>query len=379
MEARPIRILLVEDNLGDARLLRELLKEEPSFEHRLTHVDRLESAREALGSEVADVILLDLSLPDAQGLDTVARMLETAPEAPIIVLTGLDDDTIAIAAVHAGAQDYLVKGRVDGSALVRSIRYARERKQLEMERAHLLQREQEARAAAEAAVRGRDEVLRIVSHDLGNSLSAVLLTTAVLLRTHATESPEKTHQRLENIRRLAEQMQRLRQDLLDVAMLEAGRLSMDRIPLEPAALVEQARERFSAAAAEKSVVLQCSTEGGACRVLADEARIFQVLANLLTNALKFTPAGGVITLGTEIVPEGVQFVVSDTGPGIPEEHLPKLFDRFWTTRAGNPHGAGLGLAIAKGIVEAHGGRIWAESRPESGATFFFILPLAEAN
>ena len=378
MEDQPTRILLVEDNTGDARLLQELLREEPRFRHQLTHVDRLESARESINRAGADVILLDLSLPDAQGLDTVGRMLETAPEAPIIVLTGLDDDTVAVAAVHAGAQDYLVKGRVDGATLVRSIRYARERKRLEIERSLLLQREQEARAAAEAAVRGRDEVLRIVSHDLGNSLSAVVLIATVLLRTHDKEPAGNTRRRIENIRVLAEQMQRLRQDLLDVAMLEAGRLSMDQVSVEPNALIEQARERFSAVAAEKSVTLVCRLAEEECRVWADEARIFQVLANLLTNALKFTPAGGEIALGTQVVPDGIQFVVADTGPGISEEHIAKLFDRFWTTRAGNPHGAGLGLAIAKGIVEAHGGRIWAEARRGSGATFYFTLPVAPA-
>lgn len=376
MDERPLRILLVEDSPGDARLLRELLREAGSLRFELAHVERLAEARAHMTEQGADVVLLDLSLPDAHGMETVTGMLEAAPEAPIVVLTGLDDETTAVRAVQAGAQDYLVKGQVEGGLLARSIRYARERKRLELERAQLLAREREARATAEAAVRGRDEVLRVVAHDLGNSLSAVLVTATVLLRTLPDDGPgEKTRRRVDNIRQLAEQMHRLRQDLLDVAMLDAGQLSLEWGPLGPATLVETLLERFGPLAAERSIELEARLANGLPRVRADESRLFQVMANLLGNAIKFTPPGGRVVLGAQRDEEEVRFSVADSGPGIPPENLPRLFDRFWTTRAGNPHGAGLGLAIARGIVEAHGGRIWAESRPGEGSTFSFTLPL----
>src|SRR5690606_11018781 len=214
MAHSPLRILLVEDNPGDARLLREHLREAGSLQFELTHVERLAEAREKVRTEKIDVVLLDLSLPDAHGLETVRSMLEAAPEAPIIVLTGLDDDATAVQAVQAGAQDFLVKGHVDGPLLARAVRYAMERKRLDQERALLLESEREARATAEAAVRGRDEVLRVVAHDLGNSLSAVLVTTTVLLRTlPEAEGGGGARKKVENIRALVQQMQRLRQDL----------------------------------------------------------------------------------------------------------------------------------------------------------------------
>jgi sigma-B regulation protein RsbU (phosphoserine phosphatase) len=375
MASAPIRILLVEDNPGDARLLREQLREASSLRFDLTHVDRLSEARERVAREGADIVLLDLSLPDAHGLETVRSMLEAAPELPIIVLTGLDDETTAVQAVQAGAQDFLVKGQVEGGGLARAIRYARERKWLDLERARLLASEREARATAEAAVRGRDEVLRVVAHDLGNSMSAVLVTSTLLLRTLPEgEDGEKARRRVENIRSLVEQMQRLRQDLLDVAMLEAGQMTLEKGPSGPGTLIEQSLERYAPVAEERSIELTSSVEPDLPRVMADEARLLQVVANLLTNALKFTPAGGKIVLGAEKDEGGVRFFVRDTGPGIPPENLSRLFDRFWTTKQGNPFGAGLGLAIAKGIVEAHGGRIWAESTPGEGSVFAFTIP-----
>ena len=374
-----VRILLVEDNPGDARMLRELLRDAGSFAFDLQHVDRLADAREWLRTQGADVVLLDLSLPDAHGLETVRLMLEAAPEVPIIVLTGLDDDATAVQAVKAGAQDFLVKGYVEGPLLARAVRYARERKRLELERTRLLASEREARATAEAAVRVRDEVLRVVAHDLGNSLSAVLVTTTVLRRIVPEEvAGGLALRKVENIRALVEQMQRLRQDLLDVALLEAGQLSIQPGPSGPGTLIEQSLERYAPLADERSIELSASLAADLPLVHADEARLVQVIANLLTNALKFTPAGGRVELGADEQDEGmVRFFVRDSGLGIAPENLPRLFERFWTTKHGNPTGAGLGLTIAKGIVEAHGGKIWAESTPGEGSEFSFTVPVEE--
>ena len=187
MENAVTRILLVEDNPGDARLIRETLREAGSLHFDLAHLARLATAREAVAAERLTVILLDLSLPDAHGLDTVRQMQELAPDVPIIVLTGHNDESLAVEAVKAGAQDYLVKGMVDSGVVVRSIRYAIERKRLERERSLLLEREREARATAEGAVQARDEVLRVVSHDIGNSLSAVRIHALLLQRLAASD------------------------------------------------------------------------------------------------------------------------------------------------------------------------------------------------
>jgi signal transduction histidine kinase len=372
---RHVRILLVEDNPGDARLLRFTLEEAESLRFGLVHAARLSEALNHVRDEGADVVLLDLSLPDAHGMETVTRMLAAAPDVPLIVLTGLTDERMAMAAVQAGAQDYLVKGTVDGGTLARAIRYAMERKRMEMERATLLRNEQDARAAAEAAVNARDEVLRVVAHDIGNSLSAVKIHAMVLERTLPAGDVE-ARKHTEAIRDLTQQMDRLRQDLLDVAAIEAGRLSFEPHETALAEVVDDVLGTMAGMAAEKALQIESCVPAGLPAVWADRERLHQVLSNLLGNAVKFTPVEGHIRVSAVLDGEEVRVAVEDTGPGIPAEHLENVFDRFWQARSTRRAGAGLGLAIARGVVEAHGGRISARSEVGRGTTFEFTLPVA---
>jgi phosphoserine phosphatase RsbU/P len=374
----PVRILLVEDNPGDARLIREQLREAESFAIEIVPCQRLADARAHLAAGGIDLILLDLSLPDAQGIDTVLQTLQTAPEIPLVVMTGLDDERVAMQAVQAGAQDYLVKGRTESGLLVRAVRYALERKRVDRERLALLRREQEARATAEAAVRARDEVLRVVSHDLGNSLSAVAIHARLLQRRQQQENPdEEVLKRADAIRQLVQQMQRLRQDLLDAVSIEAGRLSMHLEPQPVPEILAQAIEAVYELCQEKRLSLTAEAHDDLPWVRADRHRLLQALSNLLGNAVKFTAPGGAVTLRSERDEHAVRFEGQDTGPGIAPEKLPHVFDRFWRGGGEESGGAGLGLAISKGIVEAHGGEIGVESRLGEGSTFYFTIPAAD--
>ena len=370
---KSICILLVEDNPGDVRLLRETLRDAGTLRYELEHAWRLSEALERLSAGGVDVLLLDLSLPDAQGMQTVARALEAAPDVPIIVLTGLEDDLLAVQAVQAGAQDYLPKGRLDPTLLARSIRYAMERKRLEHERAELLRSEKAARERAEAAVRARDDVLHVVSHDLGNSLSAIVVNTSVLIRT-IPEGEQEVREKIRAIRNLAKEMQRLREDLLDVASIEAGRLSLEQGDVEADELLSALYERFEPLAAEKHVSLRLVDEAGGATLHGDRERLLQALGNLVGNAVKFTPPDGTVTVRVERSGAAFRLRVIDTGLGIAADALPRIFDRFFTERGGNPRGTGLGLAIARGIAQAHGGAIEAESMPGKGSTFTITVP-----
>jgi PAS domain S-box-containing protein len=231
-------------------------------------------------------------------------------------------------------------------------------------------------AEARAATRAREEVLAVVSHDLRNPLNAILLASIVLDEYgDPGRWTERERQQIRAIRNSADQMTALIHDLVEVVALESGTRVMHLDRVEPAKAMRAAAEMYHGLAAEKGIALAVDVAADVPDVRADRARVLQVLSNLVGNALKFTPRDGQVTLGAHRAGDGsVGFYVADTGPGIPAEHVPRLFDRFWQAQRGDRKGLGLGLAIAKGIVEAHGGRIWAETAPGRGSTFFFTLP-----
>jgi signal transduction histidine kinase len=227
---------------------------------------------------------------------------------------------------------------------------------------------------SQQAVRAREEVLAIVSHDLRNPLSAVILGSSMLQMS--TTLAEEDREQLETIEASAKRMNRLIADLLDVTRLEGGK----RLPIEPssvpiAELLREADELFRAQAAVAQVTLEHQAEDNLPPVYADHHRVMQVLSNLIGNSLKFTPPGGRITVSAHRHDGMVRFRIADTGPGIPHEHLSDIFSPYWQAKRTERLGAGLGLPIAKGIVEAHGGRIWAESEQGAGTQFYFTLPV----
>jgi signal transduction histidine kinase len=227
-------------------------------------------------------------------------------------------------------------------------------------------------AALRDAVQARDQVLGIVAHDLRNPLNRIMMQSQLMRRS----APEPQNQRAaELISRAAARMNRLIQDLLDVSRLEAGRMSFERRPLSPGALAAEAVDMQVALAASSNIDLRLALAKDIPDLWGDRDRLLQVFENLIGNAMKFTKSGGRITVGAEARDNEVLFWVKDTGAGISREDLPHVFDRFWQAAAGAGHlGAGLGLPITKGIVEAHGGRIWVESTAGQGASFYFSIP-----
>ncbi len=244
-------------------------------------------------------------------------------------------------------------------------------------RQRLYARSEEARSRAgqlERALNDRQEILAIVSHDLRNSLNVVVAALGLVRETDLPEDV-KTKQ-LRVAYRTSTGMSRLISDLLDVSTLESGELRVDRRACDPARILADALEAWGPEAATRGVSLEGRSEEPLADIHADAERILQVLGNLVANAIKFTPEGGAVSVAVSPVDGGVRFQVEDTGPGIPAEHLPRIFDRFYQVRSSGRAGAGLGLAIARGIVKAHDSTLEVETWPGSGTRFWFDLPAA---
>ena len=375
-----MRLLLLEDNPADALLVEVALEEMPGPSPELVHVETLAQAAHVLENERFDVALVDLNVPDGQGLGNFERVQTLAPHMPVIVLTGTSDEEAAIEAISRGAADYLLKGATNAYVLERSIRYAIERKRnesarLELERAHI------KRAEAEAANLAKDEFLATLSHELRTPLNAIM-GWASLLRTGQLDE-ETGQQGLLVIERNAKMQAQLIEDLLDVSRIVAGNFRLETIKLDLSSVVRSATETVAPSATTKNITFNCDLSS-ASPVCGDPMRLQQVTWNLISNAIKFSPDGSTVHVRTHTHKtdgEGWAVLeVSDQGAGIAPEFLPHVFDRFrqadgsTTRRYG---GLGLGLAIVRNVVELHGGRASVHSDGlGQGTTFRVELPLS---
>ena len=368
--------------------------------------DVLGRVREALAVDAANVLLLDserkelrlrasVGLPDRRwdlpvpvgrgmagravlGTEAVAAEdLSTVD----IVRTGLRDHLASLAEAPLVLPDRAIGVLEVGSFRRRAftlddlslLEELAARLALAIERHRLWEGERAARAAAQAAVLQRDEVLAIVAHDLRNPLGRILIGVTLLRAMMPAGSDLRP---LDVVQRAIQSMDGLIRDLLDVSRLEAGGLPLDRSAVAVEALLADLFEQFGELARSKEVRLEWSAEKDLPSVLADRARLAQAISNLLDNAIRLTPAGGAVTLRASSARDLVEFAVADTGPGIAAEQLPHLFDRFWQGTRERRGSAGLGLTIVKGVVEAHGGRLFVESKPGEGTTFRFWIPVA---
>jgi two-component system, sensor histidine kinase and response regulator len=429
------RILVVDDSPTQVEAARALL-ELSGFEVHIARNGEaaLELARrERFSLVLSDVVMPGIS--GYELCAAIKREVDDPP--PVVLLTSLNDPRDIVRGVECGADNYITKPyeptqladrvrhvidnhrlrQTSGSGdavqvsflgetysissepgqilslllssfeeLIRTNAALQESKR-ELADAHAreLRREQQARAQAEAdmrrmealkqkaeaATRARDDVLATVSHDLKNPLGTIYTSAALLLDMEM--SPDAQKRQLGIIRRTAQRMDRLIQDLLDVSRMEAGQFSVEPMPESAHSIVLEAKELLGSIAAAKGIELVTALPSGDIPVHADRHRVLQVFSNLIGNAVKFTPGGGTITISVEEQAEFVSFAVADTGSGIGEADLPRIFDRFWHGSEGG--GSGLGLAIVRGVIEAHGGQVSATSG-DTGTTFQFTLPAA---
>ncbi|WP_242210126.1 MULTISPECIES: ATP-binding protein [unclassified Pseudomonas] len=243
------------------------------------------------------------------------------------------------------------------------------RSALENDLARQVRREQEA-------VRARDELVAVVSHDLRNPMTVISMLCGMMQKAFSSDGPHTSRRistAIDTMQQAAGRMNTLLEDLLDTSKIDAGRYSITPQKLDVGQMFEEAQALLAPLALDKDISISFDADPD-LRIHADPERLFQVLSNLVGNAIKFTPRLGRVGVLATSVGDDIVFTVRDSGEGIPKEHLPHVFDRYWTVKEGNPTGTGLGLYITQGIVEAHGGRIFAESEPGQGSEFRFTVP-----
>ena len=363
-------VLLIEDNPGDADLVRlRLVESNPAVD--VACVNRLADGLESLKRESPSLVLLDLNLPDSQGAETFRKVLEKAPEVPVVILSGQDDQGLAIKALHQGVQDYLVKGGFTSSDLDRAMRYAIERqalrRSLEMSRKQQLE--------------FKNQFLSHVSHELRTPLTCIHQYVTILLDGLAGEISAEQGDHLKIILKSVNQLGAMVRDLLQAARAESGKITLNLHCVSIEDVMRLAVGMVQGTAAQKGVGIEVAVEGSIPFVNADPDRILEILINLIDNAVKFTPADGSVTLQASRMTSDPDFIcvsVADTGCGIKPEARALIFERLYqdpNAVDNNRKGLGLGLFIAKELVNLHGGRIWVASDGASGSTFSFTLPL----
>jgi len=338
---------------------------------QLTHLLRMSDAEAELAKGGVDIVLLDMGLPDAHGIETVRRACTVAPGVPMIVLTGLEDEALAAEAMKEGAQDYLIKGQIENRALPRALRHAIER--------HRMQAETDLVRTLQLQL--RDQFLSHVSHELRSPLTSIYSFSSIIADGIAGETSPQQDEYLQIVLKNVEQLQAMVEDLLMVTQSQTGQLSVDLLQTSVADAVVYAIDTLRSGAAAKKITLTFDPVPDQQEGYADPTRLRQTLTILLDNAIKFTPMGGAVRIRVELSEEDPAFLqveVSDSGCGISPQAAERIFERLY--QASGPgeagrNGLGLGLYIARELVTKHGGKIWVSSEPQHGSCFFFTVPV----
>ncbi len=376
MKHQAFNLLVVEDDAGDAEYLEDILSDVETMSFSFVNVEQLATALSVLDvGDQFDVILLDLSLPDSQGLDTFTQVHAAATHIPIIVLTGLDDENVAFQAVQAGAQDFLNKTGLDGISLARSIRYSIERSALLREVAELRDND----------LQRKNSFLSHVSHELRSPLAVIHQFVSLMLDGIGGDLTTEQQEYLGITMRNTEQLRAMINDLLEVTRADTAKLTVVPKRIASTSLISEQVETSRLNAMLRGITLRAELPDCLPAIYADPVRMQQILTNLIENAIKFTPSTGTITVAAQVYAKDSKFLqitVNDTGSGIAADDKKQIFDRLYqidqTIDTGRK-GLGLGLHICKELVELQGGRIWVESIVGEGSAFSFTLPVFSMN
>jgi signal transduction histidine kinase len=363
-------ILIVDDTIANLQLLSAIL-EEAGYEVRPAQSGKM--ALQAAKLNPPDLVLLDINMPEVNGYE-VCLAFKADPDLesiPIIFISAMNEVNDKVMAFRVGGVDYISKPFHAQEVLARVSTHLELRwKQWELQRLHEWEHDY-----WQQANQLKDDILRMVSHDLKNPLTNIL-GSAYILSQQVADQPDLIHL-TDLIERNAERMQNLVTRVLDLTHLEGSPdLTLETVALNP--FLQAVLDDFLFAAKEKPIALAFNPSPDAITLRAAPDRLSQVFHNLLSNAIKYTPAGGTVTMSSQMKAGQAWVKIEDTGLGIPAEALPRIFDRFYRVQTPEhlkESGTGLGMAIVKVIVEQHQGKIWVESELGKGTCFRVSLPL----
>ena len=370
-----LHVLLVEDSPTDAQLFQHIFSRAASGDWQLVQVERLSEAIAACQTQQFDLALLDLRLPDSEGLDTVSAFHAAAPDIPVIILTMFDDEDLALQAMAHGAQDYLVKDQVTTQLLRRSIRYSIERSQI------LMQLKNSERATLEALDKERElnqlksYFVSMVSHEFRNPLSALRVMSDILLQFDGSLDQEKKKTYLKQVNSTINHMCQLLDEVILLGKVDTGNFQLELASLNLEEFCREVIDSLSMAD-DHNHQITFSSQSSSSLLRLDPNLLKHILSNLISNALKYSPPGSEIKVETSFVGNQVMFQIRDRGIGIPVTEQSRLFQTFSRcSNVGKIQGTGLGLAIVKRCVDLYRGDISVESQEGKGTTVTVILAI----
>jgi signal transduction histidine kinase len=373
-----VKILLIEDNPGDARLVEILLEESDFLDCKIINKQSLTEGIEALNEEEFDIVLLDLTLPDSRGFDTLQRLIQAHPDVNVIVMTGLSDKALGLNAVKVGAQDFLMKGGFDSDLLAKTLRYAIERKGVLTK----LAESQRAREVAEESARMKENFIASISHEMRTPMNAIYGMSNLLAQTNLNEEQRSY---IDSVKQSSEILLGVINDILEVSTLQNSKMDFELKDFDLSELMSNLVNVMQYKKNEKPLDFLLTIDPSVPRFIkGDKLRLNQILFNIVGNAVKFTDAGFVkINVGlAESNGDNfkIKFTVVDSGIGIPSEKVDTIFETFTRIRTKDRifEGTGLGLSIVKSLVTQQEGTVWATSILGEGTTMYVEMPFTKA-
>lgn len=381
MAGETLKILIIEFNAQNILKIKSVLSKPSDISYEVSWLQQEENILKKVDDEEFDAILLSYDLPGANGLEILSDLQYKELSGPVIMMADKGDEEFSTQAMRQGAYDYVIrdKGFEDGLPLVihnamNAFRASKERERLQREIAAKKLELEAANKKLKELDRIKSDFVSNVAHEFRTPLTIVKGNLDMVIKGGLGNVTAEQKEMIEGAIKIANRLARLVNDLLDIAMIESGRMALKKETININKIIEENLVSFDKIIKDKKQRLEKSLAKDIPDIKADKDKITQVFVNILNNAIKYNPGGGLVKVATLNLEKEIMVEIADTGEGIAPENLDKIFDKFTRVTAERKEGTGLGLPISKDIVVLHRGRMWAKSELKKGSQFYFTLP-----